>query len=80
MLLKSIYKLEKFKTSVKNDLLTKIKEETKIVNSNSPAIMFPYVRAFISTLTTNLGNVTGPLLIPTQFFRGELEEVVESEN
>jgi preprotein translocase subunit SecB len=51
-----------------------------IVNSNSPAIMFPYVRAFISTLTTNLGNVTGPLLIPTQFFRGELEEVVESEN
>jgi preprotein translocase subunit SecB len=51
-----------------------------IVNSNSPAIMFPYVRAFISTLTTNLGNVTGPLIIPTQFFRGELEEVSESED
>jgi preprotein translocase subunit SecB len=37
--------------------------------------MFPYVRAFITTLTTNLGNVTNPLIIPTQFFKGELEEV-----
>lgn len=45
------------------------------VNSNAPAIMFPYIRAFISTLTTNLGNVTGPLIIPTQFFKGELEEI-----
>lgn len=42
---------------------------------NAPAIMFPYVRAFITTLTTNLGNVTSPLIIPTQFFKGELEEV-----
>jgi preprotein translocase subunit SecB len=45
------------------------------VDINAPAIMFPYVRAFITTLTTNLGNVTSPLIIPTQFFRGELEEV-----
>ncbi len=45
------------------------------VNINAPAIMFPYVRAFITTLTTNLGNVTSPLIIPTQFFKGELEEV-----
>jgi len=45
------------------------------VNINAPAIMFPYVRAFITTLTTNLGNVTNPLIIPTQFFKGELEEV-----
>jgi preprotein translocase subunit SecB len=43
------------------------------VNINAPAIMFPYVRAFITTLTTNLGNVTSPLIIPTQFFKGELE-------
>jgi preprotein translocase subunit SecB len=45
------------------------------VDINAPAIMFPYVRAFITTLTTNLGNVTSPLIIPTQFFKGELEEV-----
>jgi len=45
------------------------------VNANAPAIMFPYVRAFVTTLTSNLGNVTGPLTIPTQFFQGELPEI-----
>ena len=45
------------------------------ININAPAIMFPYIRSFISTLTANLGNVTGPLTIPTQFFKGELEEI-----
>ena len=45
------------------------------VNANAPAIMFPYVRSFVSTLSVNLGNVTGPLIIPTQFFHGELEEL-----
>jgi preprotein translocase subunit SecB len=44
------------------------------VNANAPAIMFPYVRSFVTTLTTNLGNVTGPLVIPTQFFQGDLPE------
>lgn len=47
------------------------------VNKNAPAIMFPYIRSFISTLTVNIGNVTSPLLIPTQFFNGELEEINE---
>jgi preprotein translocase subunit SecB len=47
------------------------------VNSNAPAIMFPYIRSFISTLTANLGNVVGALVIPTQFFKGELEEIKE---
>ncbi|GIM55773.1 MULTISPECIES: protein-export chaperone SecB [Capnocytophaga] len=42
------------------------------VNINAPAIMFPYIRAFISTLTSNLGNVTGTLNIPPQLFKGEL--------
>ncbi len=37
--------------------------------------MFPYVRAFVTTLTSNLGNVTGSLTIPTQFFHGELPEI-----
>ncbi len=47
------------------------------INSNAPAIMFPYVRSFISTLTANMGNVVGTLVIPTQFFSGELEEISE---
>lgn len=59
------------------ELNTDIDEKTKknFVNINAPAIMFPYVRAFITTLTANLGNVTGTLTIPTQFFNGELAEV-----
>jgi len=36
--------------------------------------MFPYVRSFITTLTSNLGDVTGSLVIPTQFFQGDLPE------
>lgn len=58
---------------IKADIDEKIKKS--FVNINAPAIMFPYIRAFISTLTTNLGNVTGALTIPTQFFKGELEEI-----
>jgi len=45
------------------------------VNVNAPAIMFPYVRSFITTLTANLGNTTGTLVIPPQFFKGDLEEL-----
>lgn len=37
--------------------------------------MFPYIRSFITTLTANLGDVTGTLTIPTQFFKGELKEI-----
>lgn len=47
------------------------------VNQNAPAIMFPYIRSFITTLTSNLGNVTSPLIIPTQFFKGVLEEILD---
>ena len=45
------------------------------VNINAPAIMFPYIRSFISTFTANLGNTIMTLTIPTQFFDGELEEI-----
>lgn len=45
------------------------------INANAPAIMFPYVRSFISTLSINLGNVTGQLTIPTQFFQGDIPEL-----
>jgi len=63
------------------ELDTVITKELKkvFVNSNAPAIMFPYVRSFITTLSSNLGNVVGSLIIPTQFFKGELEEIEISE-
>ena len=48
------------------------------INANAPAIMFPYVRAFVSTFTSNLGDVTGRILIPTQFFKGELNQLEDS--
>ena len=63
------------------ELKAELDEKTKksFVNINAPAIMFPYVRSFISTLTANLGNITGTLTIPTQFFKGELEEILDEE-
>ncbi len=50
------------------------KQKTSFINVNATAIMFPYVRSFIATMTGNMGHVLGTLNIPTQFFSGELEE------
>lgn len=50
----------------------------QFVNHNAPPIMFPYIRSFISTFTANCGNSINRLLIPTQFFQGNLEEITES--
>ncbi len=44
------------------------------INVNAVAIVFPYIRAFISTFTSNLGSVITPIIIPTQFFKGVIEE------
>lgn len=44
------------------------------INSNAPAIMFPYIRSFITTFSSNLGQVTGSLVLPPQLFKGRLEE------
>jgi len=52
------------------------KTRKQFINSNAPAIMFPYLRAFISTFTSNCGSMKA-LNIPTQFFEGELEEITE---
>jgi preprotein translocase subunit SecB len=46
------------------------------ININAPAILFPYVRSFVSTFTANLGNIMGGLTLQTQFFTGEMEEFV----
>lgn len=62
---------------LESDLEEKIRRS--FVNSNAPAIMFPYIRSFISTLTANMGNVIGTLVIPTQFFKGELEEIKDEQ-
>jgi len=48
-----------------------------LVNTNAPAIMFPYIRSFITTFTANLGRPTGTLTIPVHFFDGDLEEMLE---
>lgn len=50
----------------------------QFVNVNAPAIMFPYVRSFISTFTSNLGHFIKPIILPSQFFAGELKEHKES--
>ncbi|MBC7555101.1 MAG: protein-export chaperone SecB [Taibaiella sp.] len=50
-------------------------ERNGLINFNATAIMFPYLRAFITTLTSNLGDVTSPIILPTRFFKGDLEVV-----
>jgi len=49
------------------------------INTNAPAIMFPYLRSFISTFTSNIGINSGTLIIPPQFFSGNLE-TLENDN
>jgi preprotein translocase subunit SecB len=44
------------------------------IDVNAPAILFPYVRAFLSTLTSNMGTGIPPILLPPQIFAGELAE------
>lgn len=55
-----------------------IKDQKPFININAPAIMFPYIRSFISTLTGNLGVNFQPIIIPPHFFHGELEEHIET--
>jgi preprotein translocase subunit SecB len=54
-------------------------ERKKLANINTAAIMFPYIRAFVSTLTANLGASFIPIVLPPHFFKGELEEFVADE-
>ena len=48
-------------------------ERKSFIDVNAVAIMFPYVRSFISTFTSALGKSTGNIIIPTRFFKGELK-------
>lgn len=58
-----------FKLSI--DINETLKKQ--LVNINAVAIMFPYVRAFVSTFSANTGSITGSLTLPAQFFRGNLD-------
>lgn len=49
-------------------------ERKAFVNVNSVAIMFPYVRAFISTFTSNIGRASSTIVIPARFFKGDIDE------
>jgi preprotein translocase subunit SecB len=49
-------------------------EKKKLANINTAAIMFPYIRAFVSTITANLGSSFIPIILPPHFFKGDLEE------
>ena len=53
---------------------SEISEENKtsFVNSNAPAILFPYFRAYISTLTSLSGMQ--PVILPTINFARMLEQ------
>lgn len=65
----------------KFEIIGEIIDEMKkgFINTNAPAIMFPYVRAFISTFTSVIGSPTGgTLTIPPHFFAGKLEELVDN--
>ena len=48
----------------------------QLIHTNAPAIVFPYLRSFISMFTSNLGTIP-TLTLPTQFFKGKLEEFSE---
>ena len=43
--------------------LSELEELMKFFVKNAPAIVFPYIRAYVSTLTTQSGN--RPIILPT---------------
>jgi preprotein translocase subunit SecB len=50
-------------------------DQTALINVNAPAIMFPYFRSFISTLTVNCGGSVPISIIPPHFFSGKMESL-----
>lgn len=64
------------------ELNKELDEELKknFIDINAPAIMYPYVRSFITTISSQMGNSLHTINIPIQFFRGELEEINSMED
>lgn len=52
------------------------KMRKSFIHSNAPAIMFPYLRSFISTLSGNLGGIINTIVLPPHFFKGEMQELL----
>lgn len=48
-------------------------ERLAFINKNAPAIMFPYLRAFITNFSASCGETLPKITIPAQFFDGELD-------
>ena len=51
-------------------------ERLAFININAPAIMFPYLRAFITNFSASCGETLPKITIPPQFFDGELDLLV----
>jgi preprotein translocase subunit SecB len=49
-------------------------EGKNLMHVNAPAIMFPYLRSFVSFLSSSLGTIVAPLVIPPQIFQETLPE------
>jgi|AntRauTorcE11898_2_1112593.scaffolds.fasta_scaffold51438_2 preprotein translocase subunit SecB len=45
------------------------------INTNAPAIVFPYIRAFISNFTANLGTTVGTLTLPPHIVSGPVDVI-----
>jgi len=59
-----------------DDLIENENIKEQLIHTNAPAIVFPYLRSFISMFTSNLGTIPS-LTLPTHFFKGKLEEFSE---
>lgn len=59
-----------------DELLENQSIKEQLIHTNAPAIVFPYLRSFISMFTSNLGTIP-TLTLPTQFFKEKLEEFSE---
>ncbi len=59
------------------DLSNDLQGESRqaFINTNAPAIMFPYLRAFITTFSANCGTTLPTITIPPHFFKGDLDTV-----
>ena len=55
---------------------TEPEQRKDYINRNAVAMVFPYLRAFIATLSANAGNSVGAIVLPTQFFSGDLPELL----
>ena len=44
------------------------------IQVNAPAIMFPYIRSFISLVTLNSGRMIPTITLPPMIFQGEIKE------